>query len=502
VTETQILVVEDESIVAEDIRRTLQHMGYSVPSIVASGEKAIKEVEKNNPDLVLMDIVLKGEMDGIEVAEQIRSRFDIPVVYLTAHSDDKFIERAKITEPFGYIIKPFKKRELQINIEIALYNHKMEKKLKESEQWLATTLKNIGQAVMTMDKNGVIITMNPFAEALTGWKQEDASGKPLTTIFNVISEDTGKQAEDPVTKLIREGSFYGLAENTILITKEGAKTPVEIIGSLIKDDRANIIGIVLVFYDITERKRAEEIRLEKERIEYASKAKSEFLSNMSHELRTPLNSIIGFSELLNQKVPGELNEKQEHYVDNILTSGNFLLNLINDILDLSKVEAGKMELVIEKISVPETINETIILIKEKAMKHNISLKKELDPQLEFIEVDRHRLKQVLFNLLSNAVKFSKKEGGTVTITAKKEMDMARFSVSDTGIGIKPENLGKLFQNFEQLEPGISAKYGGTGLGLAICKQLVELHGGRMWAESKYGKGSTFTFILPLKAKKS
>lgn len=501
-SEARILVVEDERIVAEDIRRTLQNLGYSVPPIVASGEKAIKEVEKNNPDLVLMDIVLKGEMDGIEVAEQIRSRFDIPVVYLTAYSDDKFIERAKITEPFGYIIKPFKKRELHINIEIALYNHKMEKKLKESEQWLATTLKSIVEAVMTTDKNGVIITMNPFAEALTGWKQEDASGKPITTIFNVISEDTGKQAEDPVTKLIREGSFYGLAENTILITKEGAKTPVEIIGSLIKDDRANIIGIVLVFYDITERKRAEEIRLEKERIEYASKAKSEFLSNMSHELRTPLNSIIGFSELLNQKVPGELNEKQEHYVDNILTSGNFLLNLINDILDLSKVEAGKIELIIEKISVPEAINESIILIKEKAAKHNIIIKKEFDPELDFIEADKQRFKQILFNLLSNAVKFSKPYGGVVTIATKKSGDSAEISVSDTGIGIKPENMGKLFQKFEQLESEISNKYGGTGLGLAISKQLVEMHGGRIWAESKYGEGSTFTFKLPLKAEKS
>ncbi|MBU4220709.1 MAG: PAS domain-containing sensor histidine kinase, partial [Euryarchaeota archaeon] len=297
-------------------------------------------------------------------------------------------------------------------------------------------------------------------------------------------------------------SFYGLAENTILITKEGAKTPVEIIGSLIKDDRANIIGIVLVFYDITERKRAEEIRLEKERIEYASKAKSEFLSNMSHELRTPLNSIIGFSELLNQKVPGELNEKQEHYVDNILTSGNFLLNLINDILDLSKVEAGKIELIIEKISVPEAINESIILIKEKAAKHNIIIKKEFDPELDFIEADKQRFKQILFNLLSNAVKFSKPYGGVVTIATKKSGDSAEISVSDTGIGIKPENMGKLFQKFEQLESEISNKYGGTGLGLAISKQLVEMHGGRIWAESKYGEGSTFTFKLPLKAEKS
>ncbi|MDP2846369.1 MAG: HAMP domain-containing sensor histidine kinase [Candidatus Methanoperedens sp.] len=226
-----------------------------------------------------------------------------------------------------------------------------------------------------------------------------------------------------------------------------------------------------------------------------------FLSNLSHELRTPLNSIIGFSELLKRKVSGELNEKQKRYVDNILTSSNFLLNLINDILDLSKVEAGKIELVFEKIPVPEAINESIILIEEKAAKHNIIIKKEFDSELDFIEADRQRFMQILFNLLSNAVKFSKPEGGVVTIATKKSEDTAEISVSDTGIGIKPKNMGKLFQKFEQLDPGITRKYGGTGLGLVITKQLVELHGGRIWAKSRYGEGSTFTFSLPLKVKR-
>ncbi|MFZ2410284.1 MAG: HAMP domain-containing sensor histidine kinase, partial [Candidatus Methanoperedens sp.] len=203
---------------------------------------------------------------------------------------------------------------------------------------------------------------------------------------------------------------------------------------------------------------------------------------------------------LTQGVAGELNEKQKHFVDNILTSNQFLLTLINDILDLSKIEAGKIELVPDKMSVPETIKETLSLIKEKAMKHNVLLKTEFDPELEFIVADKQRFKQILFNLLSNAVKFSKEEGGTVIITAKKEGEMARISVSDTGIGIKEENVGKLFHKFEQLESGISQKYGGTGLGLAITKQLVELHGGKIQADSKFGGGSTFTFMLPLKAK--
>jgi PAS domain S-box-containing protein len=197
--------------------------------------------------------MLKGEMDGIETARQIRSISNIPVVYLTAFSDKNILERAKITELFGYILKPFNERELHINIDIALYKHKMERELKESERWLASLLKNLGEAVMATDKNGVIKFMNPFAEALTGWKLEDALGKPLITVFNIISEGNDAPIEDPVKKAIREGIFYGLAINSMLITKEGMKIPVDIIGSTIKDDTDSIIGIALIFLDIFER---------------------------------------------------------------------------------------------------------------------------------------------------------------------------------------------------------------------------------------------------------
>ena len=256
--EAQIVVVEDESIVAEHIRRSLQKLGYSVSAVANTGEKAIKCVEENNPDLVLMDIVLQGEMDGIETARKIRSRFNIPVVYLTAYSDEKILERAKITEPFGYVIKPFSERELRINIEIALYKHRMELELKENERWLAATLKSLGEAVIATDKKGIIRIMNPFAEVLTGWKREEALGKPLAAVFNVISEGKDKTIEDPITKAIRQDSFYGLEDHTVLIARMGTRIPVDIIGTSIKDDADNVIGVVLVFYDIIERIRIDE----------------------------------------------------------------------------------------------------------------------------------------------------------------------------------------------------------------------------------------------------
>jgi len=209
--EKQILVVEDEAIVGMDIQRRLINLGYIVPVVVSSGEEAITEVRENNPDLVLMDINLYGEMDGIEATSKIHSFSDIPIIYLTAYTDEKTLERAKITEPYAYIIKPFKDRELQINLEIAFYKNRMEKLLKESErnlreknQWLGAVIEGIGDAVITTDPEGTIRLMNPIAEALTGWKQEEALGKHLECVFNIIGEETRKQIEDPVKKQLKK----------------------------------------------------------------------------------------------------------------------------------------------------------------------------------------------------------------------------------------------------------------------------------------------------------
>ncbi len=278
--------------------------------------------------------------------------------------------------------------------------------------------------------------------------------------------------------------------------------------------------ILLAIEDITQRKqtdeelkkhrehleemineRTREVRLAKDEAEHANMAKTNFLHTMSHELRTPLNAVLGFSEMLKQKTSGELNEKQERFIDNIITGGKNLHNIIGQILDAVKMYEGTLELRIEKIPVLETLDEIVGAIKEKAAKKNVLLEKNFDPELEYIEADKQKFKQIFINLLDNAVKFSKDEGGTVTINAKKEGDMARFSVSDRGIGIKEENIENIFQKFTQLDSGTSRKYGGTGIGLAISKQFVELHGGKISVKSKYGEGSTFTFLIPLKSKK-
>lgn len=253
----RLLVVEDESIVAKDIQHRLRNLGYEVPAVVAYGEKAIEKAGELQPDLVLMDIFLKGEMDGIQAAEEIKRLYEIPVIFLTAFADPNTLQRAKVTEPFGYILKPFEERELLTAIEMALYKHKMEKKLKESERWLSVTLKSIGDAIITTDMAGKITFMNTVAENLTGWKLSEAQNRELFGIFNVIDE-AGKTLESPTSRVTREDAAATQQNNVLLIARNGNEIAIDSSAAPIRDDKNNTIGAVLVFRDITERMQTEE----------------------------------------------------------------------------------------------------------------------------------------------------------------------------------------------------------------------------------------------------
>ena len=243
------------------------------------------------------------------------------------------------------------------------------------------------------------------------------------------------------------------------------------------------------------RREAAVARTEARAMEIASRHKSEFLASMSHELRTPLNAILGFSEMLRERYFGGLTEKQAEYVDDIREAGGHLLSLINDVLDLSKVEAGRMELELSRFHLPSAISSAIALVRERAHRHGVELASDIDPRIGELEADERKVKQILLNLLSNAVKFTP-DGGRVHVSAKLDTDHVNVAVSDTGPGIALEDQRSLFEPFKQVGKDAARKAEGTGLGLALTKRFVELHGGRIRVDSAPGKGSIFSFTLP------
>jgi len=266
-----ILVVEDEGIIAEDIKMCLQELGYNVMDVVSTGEEALRTARAHKPDLVIMDVVLRGEMDGIETAQIIHERLNIPVVFLTAHSDDPVLARAKASEPFGYLIKPFRDRELRSTIEMALVKHELHSRLEESEQWLSVTLNSVGDALIAADEKGRIKFMNPVGQKLTGWTEEQAQGKSIEAVFRVTDA-----AGAPITDWNKDALLLGADEkvefaDSTLLANDGTTYDIDATAAPIMNEAGSIVGTVIVFRDISERKAAEaQLRLLSEAIEQSS----------------------------------------------------------------------------------------------------------------------------------------------------------------------------------------------------------------------------------------
>jgi PAS domain S-box-containing protein len=251
-----VLIVEDERIVALALERALRRMRYSVTGITDSGEEAVRKAAQTQPDLVLMDIRLSGEMDGIEAAAEIQARFDIPVIYLTAYADEKTLQRAKVTAAFGYVLKPFEERELRVAIEMALYKHGSEQRLKERERWLAATLNSIREAVITANDRGLVTLVNQAAEDLSGWQQQDAWGKPLTQVLRIEDGRGRPVTAKAIRQANREANSADLS-NRLLICKDGARKPIDCTITPIRDERGRPCGTVAVVRDLSELQKAE-----------------------------------------------------------------------------------------------------------------------------------------------------------------------------------------------------------------------------------------------------
>jgi protein-histidine pros-kinase len=356
-------------------------------------------------------------------------------------------------------------------------------------------LESTPDAIIMANETGRIVLANSQAERLFGYSRGELLGKLVELLLpgryrgGHVTHRSGYFAQ-PRTRSMGAGlELYGLR-------KDSSEFPVEISLSPLQTEEGMMV--MSAIRDTTDRKRIERALQQKNaELERANQAKDRFLASMSHELRTPLNGIIGFSEFLSDGRPGPLNDKQKEYLGDILNSGRHLLHLINDMLDLVKVQAGKVELCLEPFRLEEVISEACAGVRPIAESKHIEIKVGIASGLDSVTLDRQRFKQILYNLLSNALKFTD-DGGHVAIEAQPHED-GRFqlSVSDDGIGIRSEDIGRLFTEFEQLETGIARRFGGTGLGLALTRSLVALHDGVIDVESELGKGSTFRVNLPL-----
>ncbi|MGD9779660.1 PAS domain-containing sensor histidine kinase, partial [Methanomethylovorans sp.] len=364
-----------------------------------------------------------------------------------------------------------------------------EEKLIRNEKKYRSLFEQSNDAVFIIRSDGRIIDINKRACMMMGYTKDQLQNM---SFFDLLIPSEKEKIDEYLAQFTANGSIHG---ETKAITSKDVCIDVEINATVLEDhdDTVQVLA-----RDITDRKLAEENLLQaKIAAETSSRTKSEFLANMSHELRTPLNSIIGFSDALMEGYFGELDPKQTRYIQNISNSGKHLLNLINDILDISKVEAGKMKLFPESTNIDSLLDEMVSLVQPLAAKKEIIINVSRDPELQTMFADKAKIKQVLYNLLGNAIKFTHR-GGRVIIRTNINGNMAQISVIDTGIGISPQDMNRLFRPFTQLDSSVARRYEGTGLGLALVKELIELHGGHIWVESEVGKGSNFTFEIPLK----
>ena len=397
---------------------------------------------------------------------------------------------------------------------------KLDQRLRDQHFYTRSLIESNIDALITTDPRGIITDVNKQTEALTGCTRDELIGAPFKDYFT----DSGL-AETGITRVLAEGKVtdYELTARA----RDGTLTAVSYNATIFFDRDRRLQGVVAAARDVTERKLFEQTLFEQTlqrknvELEDASRLKSEFLANMSHELRTPLNAIMGFSEVLRDGIVGEMTDQQRALATKIFASGQHLLALINDILDLSKVEAGKMTLDLEPVEVSSLFADSLSMLREKAASRHIRLSVDAAQKLGSMQVDARKVKQIVYNLLSNAVKFTN-EGGEVTLragrvarTAAGQLSGARtsrifplaanefaefleISVTDTGIGISPDGLEHLFTPFSQIDSGLARKFDGTGLGLAMVKLLAELHGGTVAVDTAVGEGSCFTVWLPLR----
>jgi PAS domain S-box-containing protein len=487
----RILVVEDEAITALDIRSRLERSGYSVSAIASSAAQAVTQLSDSGSDLVLMDIRLQGEMDGIQAAEAIHARFGTPVVYLTAYADRDTLERAKRTEPYGYLLKPFEEKEIQTTIEMALYKHQMEKKVRDSEQWLSTTLRSIGDGVIATDAHGLVKFVNPVASLLTGWTQEEALGQAITRIVTITEEKSGAPFDNPVMGALAGNRVVVLEADCVLVAKDGSMIPIDDSAAPIRDDSGRVIGAVMVFRDITERRRAARaLQQQAADLQEQNGELDAFAHTVAHDLKDPLNLVIGFSDLLAEDHADLPPDEVERCLRTVSTTARRMDSIIDELFLLSQVRKVQVQ--------PEPLDmKQVVMAAHDRLLHLITARQaQIIWPKTWPRAVGHApwVEEVWVNLLSNAVKY----GGQpprIELGAEKQANMVRFWVHDNGNGVPPGDQEQLFRPFTRLG---QTKAKGHGLGLSVVRRIMDRLGGKVGVESSGlpGQGSLFYFLLP------
>ncbi|MCV2355829.1 response regulator [Paucibacter sp. B2R-40] len=628
----RILVVEDEALVARDIELQLRQLGYQPVGHTGRGDEAIRLAAELRPDLVLMDIQLNGPVDGIAAAQAIRAECGLPVVFLTAFAADDVLARAKLTEPFGYILKPFSERELLTVLEMALYKSKSQAQLRDSEARFRALVEWSPEALV-VHRHGRLIYANPAAVELLGARSlQDLLGRRA---LDLVHPEQHAMARASLAAVSVQGARSAMSEQR-LIRLDGREIDVEVLGTTITFDGELAVHVVLhdvtqskqaqaqlrklslaveqsseaifitdvserieyvnaayvlacglpreqllgttpamfsssgapmlairaalrrgetwrgliqanlgersdfaiisplrqadgqishyvaLFEDVTERtrmgreldshrfhleelvgRRTQELAVAREQAEAANLAKSAFLANMSHEIRTPMNAILGLNYLLRRDDPAP---EQVPRLDKIANAGQHLLSLINDILDLSKIEAGRVQLERIDFHLGELLGQVESMMAGSAQSKGLTFEVIKSDAPDWLNGDPTRLRQALLNYAGNAIKFTEAGGVKLRVSllprpptlAEGEM-LLRFEVQDSGAGLSDEAVGRLFQIFEQADASTTRKHGGTGLGLAITKRLAGLMGGEVGVNSRLGEGSCFWFTAALRA---
>ena len=490
----RILIVEDNRIVARDIERQLMRIGHSVVGMTGRGEDALQLALSTQPELVLMDIRLEGTVDGVDAAEQIRRHCHVPVVFLTAYADDETVGRASLTEPFGYLLKPLEDTQLRTVIEMALYKHGAERKLRESERRFVTTLASIGDAVIATDNQARVTFMNPVAESLTGWPQSEAIGRPLPEVFRIAHDETRKTVEDPAAKVMRLGTVVGLANHTVLLARDGREIPIDDCGAPIIDDQGATAGAVLVFRDITQRRRAEEaLRAAQATLVHATRLTTmgELVASIAHELNQPLMAIVTNAETCLQWLSGakpNLNEARKA-AERIVRTGHRAGDVIKSVRALVRKSSSGMM----RLDMNGMIAEILNLMRPEIRRHEVVLSTELLPSVRPVWADRVQIEQVLLNLIMNAVEAMSlvtDRPRALQLSSEEDGDNVLVTIADTGSGIELSKTDQIFEAF------VTTKPEGMGMGLSICRSVLEAHGGRIWASQNRPHGSILRFTLP------